>query len=203
MTTHVAPGASASAAWPIARVSPTAANVKSAPRRVMRRISATGSLLPASIVCVAPSARACSSRAGTTSTAMIGCAATIAPPWTTFSPTPPTPKTAMDAPGYLRRVDDGADAGHHRAADERGAVEGHGGVDRGCRGLGDHRDRRVRRHVAVLIDRPAAERHPRGSLRQHALTRPALLAEVGAANHAVVAAPARGRPRQDHVVAGL
>ena len=30
---------------------------------------------------------------------MMGCAVTRAPPWITFSPTPPTPKTAMLAPG--------------------------------------------------------------------------------------------------------
>ena len=35
---------------------------------------------------------------------MIGCAATIAPPWTTLSPTPPTPKTAMLAPGGTAAV---------------------------------------------------------------------------------------------------
>ncbi len=42
--------------------------------------------------------------AGLTSTAMIGCAATSAPPCTTLSPTPPTPKTAMLAPGGTAAV---------------------------------------------------------------------------------------------------
>ena len=35
---------------------------------------------------------------------MTGCAAIIAPPWTTLSPTPPTPKTAMLAPGGTAAV---------------------------------------------------------------------------------------------------
>ncbi len=38
------------------------------------------------------------------STAMIGCAATIAPPWMTLRPTPPTPKTAMLAPAGTAAV---------------------------------------------------------------------------------------------------
>jgi len=41
---------------------------------------------------------------GRRSTAMIGCAATIAPPWMTLRPTPPTPKTAMLAPAGTAAV---------------------------------------------------------------------------------------------------
>ena len=53
---------------------------------------------------VAPSWRADSSLPPTTSMAMIGWAATIAPPCTAFRPTPPTPKTAMLAPGGTAAV---------------------------------------------------------------------------------------------------
>src|SRR5687767_4205607 len=70
----------------------------------MLRIAATGSSREASMPCVAPIARAYSSFDATTSTAMIGCAATSAPPCTTLSPTPPTPKTAMLAPGGTAAV---------------------------------------------------------------------------------------------------
>ena len=49
-----------------------------------------------------------------------------AAPWMTFSPTPPQPKTATVSPGRTFAVlIDGADAGHHAAADQTGAVERH------------------------------------------------------------------------------
>src|SRR5712664_969701 len=67
-------------------------------------MAATASSREASTVWVAPSARACSSLAALTSTAITGCAATSAPPCTTLSPTPPTPKTAMLAPGGTAAV---------------------------------------------------------------------------------------------------
>ena len=69
-----------------------------------RRIAATGSSRVASTPWVAPSARACSSFEATTSTAMTGWAATIAPPWITLRPTPPTPNTAMLAPAGTAAV---------------------------------------------------------------------------------------------------
>ena len=67
-------------------------------------MAATASSREASTPWLAPSARACSSLAALTSTAMTGCAATIAPPCTTLSPTPPTPNTAMLAPGGTAAV---------------------------------------------------------------------------------------------------
>ena len=38
------------------------------------------------------------------STAIMGWACTSVPPWTTFSPIPPAPKTAMLAPGVTAAV---------------------------------------------------------------------------------------------------
>src|SRR5262245_46614182 len=70
----------------------------------MRRMAAGASSRDASTTWLAPSARACSSLAALTSTAMIGCAATSAPPCTTLRPTPPTPNTAMLAPGGTAAV---------------------------------------------------------------------------------------------------
>src|SRR5262245_22115360 len=102
--------------------------------------------------------------------------------------------------GHRRGVDHRAHARHHRAADQGRAIEGHAFVDGDGAGFRHHRARGVGSDVAVVIDALAAERHARGAVGEDAAPRLAALAEVGAADDAEVAAPAGGRPREDHMV---
>ena len=62
-------------------------------------IASTGSVAPASTVCVAPNAVASSSFPGSRSTAMMTAAPASLDPATAAHPTPPQPKTATESPG--------------------------------------------------------------------------------------------------------
>src|SRR5215467_2760067 len=103
--------------------------------------------------------------------------------------------------GHRRGVDHRAYARHHRAADQGRAIERHALVDGDGARFRHHRARRVGGDVAVVVDTLAAERHARGAVGKDAASWLAALAEVGAADDTEVAAPAGGRPREDHMVA--
>ena len=96
---------------------------------------------------MAPNCFAIASLDSMVSMAMMRSAPAIAAPCTTFSPTPPQPNTATLEPGStLRGVEHRADAGGHRAAHQRRAVERDLRVD-----LDQvvHRQRRVLGHHAA------------------------------------------------------
>ena len=107
------------------------------------------------------------------------------------------------ARGHTRGVEHGADARHDRAAHEGGAVQRHGGVDADGGRFVDDGARGVGGDVAIVVDGLPAEGHPRGAVGQEPAPRQPLLAEVGAADHAIVAAATGRCPRKDDVVAGL
>ena len=173
------------------------------PRRRAWRvlIARRSSSEPASTVSVAPEARASSSAASVTSTATIGYAPAARRPCTMHWPTPPQPNTTARSPGRTRgRVEDGADAGHGRAADQRGDLEigALGQLDR-LRGrhddvLGEAR----RRHevVEILPARPQAR-----AAVGHAVEVRADLAQRRRARGAGAAAAARRHPRERDRVA--
>ena len=94
---------------------------------------------------------------GLRSTPTIMLAPTIRAPWTTLRPMPPRPNTTTLAPGLdLRRVDHGADAGRHAAADVADLVERRVLADLRERDLRQHRVVRERRAAHVVVDRLAA-----------------------------------------------
>ena len=79
-------------------MTPLVSTAKLAPAPVIRPISSRASVVEASIVCVAPSSRASSSRAGRTSIPMMGEQPVIAPAMIAERPTAPVPKTASELP---------------------------------------------------------------------------------------------------------
>ena len=136
------------------------------------------------------------------STAMMRPAPAIAAPLMQARPTPPQPMTATVSPGsHVRGVDHGADARHHRATDQRCAVERHVLADLHAGMLVDQHLLGERRQVQELVHRVGVFGEPR---------RVALLAlRLGAdaarhvAGQAVLAVAAERRQTSDHMVAGL
>ena len=103
----------------------------------------------------------------------------------------------------FRRVDHGADAGGHAAADVTDLVERRVLADFRHRDLRQHGEIGEGRRTHVVMDLAALEREARGSVRHHAraLGRADLLAQVGLAREAVFALAAFRRVERDHVVA--
>src|SRR3989454_2190753 len=100
---------------------------------------------------------------------------------------------------HARRVDDRADAGHHAAADQTGAVEGTVGLD-GDAGFPRHDgELRHRADAGELADAGPVAVEDLGGHRLHV----AHLAEVGVARVAVPARAAERHPVEDHVVLRL
>src|SRR5664280_3548488 len=81
-------------------VHPRAPDTRSGAGGTSSRMAATASVADASTKWVAPNWRARFSLEASMSTAMIRLAPAIRRPWITFSPTPPTPKTAAVSPAW-------------------------------------------------------------------------------------------------------
>src|SRR5207247_1568461 len=100
---------------------------------------------------------------------------------------------------HARGVDDRADAGHHAAADQAGAVERHVGRDRDAGVLRHDGELRHRADAGELADAGPVAVEDLGGHRLHV----ARLAEVGVARVAVPARAAERHPVEDHVVLRL
>ena len=166
----------------------------SAPPRVMSLICWTASGAPASTASVAPSRSAWSSFAGARSTATIWRAPAATAPRTAARPTPPRPTIATDAPtGDPRGVDDRADAGQHRAAEQSRMFERQRPVDLDAGFLRDDGELGEGGDAEMVVHRLAGEGEPAraGEQRSRAVGARARLAQsrpAGRARQAMAAA---------------
>ena len=138
----------------------------------------------ASKTSVAPSVRASSSFAGFVSTATMRPAPTATDPSNALETDAPEPHHRHRCTGrHSRRVDHRTDTRDHRAAEDRGHLRRHVGIDPDHRA--GHHDRPLgeRRDPAVVVQRPAADRKTPASRlkRPGCASRPRRLTQVGPA----------------------